>query len=192
MVSGFFSRSFIFSLLIFLSAFPLKARSLDNSGVLALNSLFGFDLVGGAGETNLSHNLGGGGLGWQLEWAWEGERVYRKYSYGEETLLGGRVYSRSARFVNGLLEELSIVLSNKGDTPQGRASGLDVDMAIREDARALEKNLKSLLGNGEPHLDKGGGVSESGRIWRIGRHCRGQDCGFFGSGKKHSVRKKKG
>jgi hypothetical protein len=130
-----------------------------------LNALAGFQLF-----TESSLKLSGeesvaGAIGWREESRVGGDHYYRKYSLGEPSPLGGAVYSRSAKFSNGAFCELSAVFSNKGDSPSQKSSGSDLNTAIRKEYRDLEKGLDSIFGRSTSHVDRSGGVSESGRRW---------------------------
>jgi hypothetical protein len=163
-----FSQIVIFPILLFLLVLETFGQSLDSADISNLNNLFGIQIIDDRGGVSLDRGSSRLLPGWNPEWQWGNTIVYRSYPQGAQTSLGGRVYSRSARFEQGSLSELSIVFSNRGDTPSNRAAGLDVDMAIREDAKTIEKRLKELLGEGSPHLDKTSGLPESGRIWKVG------------------------
>lgn len=100
--------------------------------------------------------------GWSLESRGERTASFRQYFRGVPTSLGGVVFSRNASFLNRALRDIIVVFTNRGDSSE-RGSKLRV--AIRDDYSALEKGLTSLLGAGVPHLDRSGGIGESGRRW---------------------------
>jgi hypothetical protein len=128
----------------------------------ALNDIVGFHLFQRDGDGRGNESLLRHRDGWAIESRENGKSSYRKYSEGEETSIGGRVFSRNAVFSDGELEKVTIVLSNKGDS---RERGSKLNVLIREDFSRLERGISSLLGAGSPHVDRSGGIGESGRKW---------------------------
>lgn len=144
----------------FIGDFDLRAQSEVENG---LNDLAGATVFLSGGGVDVEENvcLKPGG-GWAVESRGGGTASFRQYSRGVLTSLGGVVFSRNASFANRVLRDIIVVFTNRGDSSE---RGAKLRVAIRDDYSALEKGLTSLLGAGAPHLDRSGGVGESGRRW---------------------------
>lgn len=125
-----------------------------------LNNLAGARIFLNDGDANLtSQSLGGG---WRLESSGGGKTSFRQYLMGQVSSLGASVFSRNAIFSEDLLNEIVVVFANRGDFI---GSATKLNLAIRQDYSALESGLTSLIGAGVPHVDRGGGIGESGKKW---------------------------
>lgn len=149
--------------ILFLSAslvLPALGRTGEACGTL--NSLAGGEIFLEDGGLDISER----GLvmrgGWVKESSHDGKNSFRQYPMGQKNSLGASTFSRSAVFLDGKLINLVVVFSNRGDSPE---RGAKLNVAIRQDYSSVEKGLVSILGTGAPHVDKSGGINESGRKW---------------------------